>query len=212
MNKSDKKFSWSAFISFGLFFSFIIISFSGIILYIAPSGRVTSWVNWQLVGFNKDEWQAIHIVFSFIFVFLAIFHLLSINWKVFISYIKAKAEDGFNKKKELILSSALTVLFFLGIIYSVPPISSTISFGSYLKQSWVNIEKKPPLPYAELLTLHELSERLNIIPIEILEHRLKDANIKFNNFNETLEKIGLLNNLPPSDIYNIITQKYPESR
>jgi hypothetical protein len=73
------KFSWKAFISFGLTYSFIIIIVSGVMLYMSPPGRYAHWVNWKILGFTKEGWQAIHTVFSYTFVILSIFHLFSIN-------------------------------------------------------------------------------------------------------------------------------------
>lgn len=208
INIMDKKiFSWRAFISFGLLFSFVIIFITGIVMYIAPPGRIAHWVNWKLIGLTKEDWQAIHTIFSVIFVILSIFHLFSINWKVFLSYIKSKTSLGLNKKKELYLSSVFTVIIFTGTIFSIPPFSSVMNFGEYLTESWENEDNNPPIPHAELLTLIELSEQLSNISIDKIVNKLNANNIKFNNTEETLTEIGVLNNMPPIEIYNIITSK-----
>lgn len=209
MNRTEKKFSWRAFISFGLLFSFIIMSLTGIVLYLAPAGRVSNWVNWKLIGFTKAQWQALHTVFSYTFIILAVFHLFSINWRVFISYIKNKTRQGLNRKRELWLSTVFTLLFFLGIVYSVPPFSSVMDFGEYLTESWEKKTNEPPIPHAELLTLTELSHQLDSVSIEKIVNRLKASDIRFNNTGETLEQIGALNNMPPIDIYNLITKRAP---
>ena len=56
---SQKKFSFRGFTSFTLTLSFILISVSGIVLYIVPSGRVAYWINWKLVGLTRDNWDGI---------------------------------------------------------------------------------------------------------------------------------------------------------
>jgi len=94
MTNTSKKFSWKAFISFGLTYSFIIIFLTGIVLYFAPAGRIAQWVNWKFAGFSKEEWQAIHTIFSYLFVILSIFHLFTANWKTFVSYLKNKTQNG----------------------------------------------------------------------------------------------------------------------
>ncbi len=207
MEKTKKEFSWRAFISFGLLFSFIIIFITGIILYISPAGRIAHWINWKLFGFSKEDWQAIHTVFSYIFAILSIFHLFTINWKVFLSYLKSKTSNGLNKKKELFLSSILTIFIFVGVIYSIPPFSSVMTFGEYLTESWENTETEPPIPHAELLTLVELSERLDSVGVDKITSKLKAEGIKFNNTGENLTEIGILNDVSPIDLYNIITSK-----
>jgi hypothetical protein len=40
---------------------FLIVSFSGIILYMTPQGRVANWTNWTLLGLGKHDWSAVHI-------------------------------------------------------------------------------------------------------------------------------------------------------
>ena len=205
------KFSWRAFISMGLFYSFLIIFITGIILYLTPTGRIAHWINWKFLGFTKDDWQAIHIIFSLIFAILSIFHLFTVNWKDFWSYLINKKKQGLNKKKEFYLSSVFTVLIFLGVIFSIPPFSSVINFGEYLTESWENESNKPPIPHAELLTLNEIQERFEDISIDEIKKKLIKNNIKFNNTNETLAEIGRFNNINPIEIYNIITKKTSQS-
>lgn len=203
--EKKQAFSWRSFISFGLFFSFIIIFLTGIVLYLAPAGRIAHWVNWKLFFLKKEEWQAIHTIFSYLFAILSIFHLFSINWKVFLTYLKAKARKGLNKKKELLISTALTVLIFTATIFSIPPFSSVMEFGDYLTESWENQNNAPPIPHAELLSLNELSQKLDSLTIEKISNRLNKNKIKFDNPNQTLTEIGEINNIPPLKIYTIIT-------
>ncbi|MBU1012019.1 MAG: DUF4405 domain-containing protein [Bacteroidetes bacterium] len=207
MTNTSKKFSWRAFISFGLTYSFIIIFLTGIVLYLAPAGRIAQWVNWRFAGFSKDEWQAIHTIFSYLFVILSIFHLFTANWKTFVSYLKNKTQNGLNKKRELFISTILTIAIFLGILFSVPPFSSVMDLGEYLKSSWENEESTPPIAHAELLTLTELVVQLNNMPIEKIEEKLIANKIKFENINQTLAEIAAINKITPNELYNIISKK-----
>ncbi|MCK5814469.1 MAG: DUF4405 domain-containing protein [Flavobacteriaceae bacterium] len=207
MNEKKMKFSWKAFISLSLTYFFIIMLLTGVVLYLTPTGRIAHWSNWTLLGFSKEEWQSIHIIFSLTFAILSIFHLFSINWKVFLAYLKKKNKSGLNKKKEFYLASVFTILIFLGVVFSIPPFNSVINFGDYLTHSWENVDTKPPTPHAELLTLNELSDEYNNLTIKEITNKLNANNIKFNNANETLKEIGELNNLSPIKIYNILTQK-----
>ena len=207
MTNTSKKFSWRAFISFGLTYSFIIIFLTGIVLYLAPAGRIAQWVNWKFAGFSKEEWQAIHTNFSYLFAILSIFHLFTVNWKTFVSYLKNKTQNGLNKKRELFISTFLTIAIFLGILFSVPPFSSVMDFGEYLTNSWENKESAPPIPHAELLTLTELVVQLNDMPIEKIEEKLIANKIKYENINQTLAEIAAINKITPNELYNIISKK-----
>jgi hypothetical protein len=205
------KFSWRAFISFGLTYAFIVILISGIILYMAPPGRYAHWVNWKIAGLTKEGWQALHTIFSFTFVILSVFHLFTLNWKAFLSYLKSKTTSGLNKQRELIFSSALFVVFFFGILLSVPPFQSVMDISEYLTGSWEKAEEEPPVPHAELLTLAELDAQLDMA-LEDITSNLKRHQIIFSNTNQqTLSEIAEINETTPLEVYKKITGK-PESQ
>jgi hypothetical protein len=201
------KFSWRAFISFGLSYAIIILLLSGIMLYVAPAGRYAHWVNWTLWGFSKEGWQEIHIIFSLGFVLLSILHLLWINWKAFVSYIKSKKSSGFNKKWELISSTLLIVVFFFGTIYAVPPFKNILDFGEQVTASWEKIEERAPVPHAELLTLAELGEQLNM-QVDEITRKLDKHKIKYENISkQSMQEIAETNNSTPLEIYEVISKK-----
>ncbi|MBT3385225.1 MAG: DUF4405 domain-containing protein [Prolixibacteraceae bacterium] len=203
-----KKFSWKVFISFGLTYSFLIIFISGLMLYTSPPGRYAHWVEWKLLGFTKEGWQALHIIFSFTFAILSVFHLFTINWQSFLSYLKSKKRNGVNKTREFFWSTILTLIFFFGIIFSVPPFKYVTDFGEYLTESWEQTEEKAPIPHAELLTLTELAEELEYSSVDEITRKLDTHEIKYENTNvQTLQEIAHLNGSTPIKIYGQITQK-----
>lgn len=203
-----KKFSWKVFISFGLTYAFIIIFLSGLMLYTSPPGRFAHWVDWKILGFTKEGWQALHIIFSFTFVILSIFHLFTINWTSFLSYLKSKKRKGINKNREFYWSTILTIVFFFGIIFSIPPFKYVTDFGEYLTESWEQTEEEPPIPHAELLTLTELAEQLEFSSVDEITRKLEIHEIKYENTDEqTLQEIAHLNNSTPVEIYQQITRQ-----
>lgn len=202
------KFSWRALISFGLTYSFIIILISGSILFIAPPGRYAHWVNWQIASLNKEGWQALHTIFSYTFVILSVFHLFTVNWKAFLSYLKSKTKNGLNKKREFIVATSAFALFFLGVLFAVPPFQSVMDLSTYFTESWEKAEEQPPVPHAELLTLAELSEQIKNINLEEMINNLDKFQIKFENTNQqTLSDIALINQTTPMEIYQKINKK-----
>ncbi len=201
------KFSWRAFISFGLTYSFIIIFLTGIVLYMSPAGRYAHWVNWKILGFTKEEWQALHTVFSYTFVILSIFHLFTVNWRAFLSYLKIKKQSGLNKKREFYISTILVLVFFFGIVFSIPPFKSVMDFGEYLTVSWEQVDEEPPIPHAEMLTLVELAEQMKLSSVDDLTRKLTLHEIKFDNIGQTLQELAAINNTTPMEIYNQVSKK-----
>jgi hypothetical protein len=116
--KRKVSFNLRSFTSFSLVISTLIMSWSGFILYVAPPGRIANWGDWRLMLFKKAEWQALHTIFSYLFFILIIIHLFFVNWKTFLTYFKSKLRAGLNKKWELFAATILSVLIFIGTLYS----------------------------------------------------------------------------------------------
>lgn len=204
----NRKFSWRAFISFGLTYMMLILLVSGLILYVSPPGRYAHWVTWKLWGMTKEEWQAIHTVFSFGFIILSIFHLFSANWKSFVYYIRSKAGNGFNKRYEFLFASLLISIVFFGTFFSLPPFENVMVLGEDLTNSWEKTEERAPVPHAELLTLAELSFQLKIDSVELLTRKLDAHKIIYENAtSQTLQQIADANKMTPVEVFEIISKQ-----
>lgn len=101
---------------------------TGLVLYFVPEGRVASWVNWEFIGLTKIEWGNIHIVFSIVFAIAGGYHPY-LNWKPFMNYISGKFEKTQKFRKELTISSVVTLLVVVGSIYLFPPFNNVIDFS-----------------------------------------------------------------------------------
>jgi len=200
-----KKFFWKSFVSFSLVWSFLIILISGIVLYIAPPGRVSNWTNWMLFGFTKAQWQAMHTLFSLAFVILSVFHLIVFNWKVFWFYIMTKTSGQLNKKKELLISLALIVVVFAGTYFNIQPFKAVMDYGEYTTESWEVKEEIAPIPHAELLTIRELSGRYIPMSADSILLMIKAKGLKADSIGQTILLISELNNITPVQLYSMIT-------
>jgi len=204
----NQKFSWKAFISFGLAYIMLFLIVSGFILYVSPPGRYAHWVTWKLWGMTKEEWQAIHTVFSFAFIVLSVFHLFAANWKVFLSYIRSKKVGGFNRKFELLFATIFIAVFFFGTFYAIPPFENVMTLGANLTNSWEGEEDRAPIAHAELLTLAELSFQMKIDSVGILTQKLENHQIQYKNTHtQTLQEIASDNQLTPAELYAIVSKK-----
>lgn len=202
-----KKFSWKAFISFTLTFTFFIILLTGVILYLKPPGRIANWIDWTLWGLDKHQWQALHTIFSFNFAVFSILHLFWINWKGFWTYIKSNKGNGLNKLKEFSISIVTVAVITFGSLYLVPPFSYVVDYGEYLSSSWDTAENNPPVPHTESLNLEEVSDQMADVSLEQITNRLKLHEISFENSQQTLEEIAVINNTTPNNIYEIISKQ-----
>jgi len=196
-------FSWRAFISLGLFLAFLALLVSGAVLYLSPPGRVANWTDWQVFGLTKTQWQHQHTVFSIAFALLSIFHLFSINWKAFWSYIRTKARAGLSRPFEITAILLLSLITGAGTYLKTPPFSSIIDFGDYLSGSWEQEQSGPPVPHTERMTLREIAIRFSPeTEPEELRKKLEASGVSVLSIDQTLEDIAGKNGLSSENVYN----------
>ena len=194
--------------SFFTLFGFLIMSVTGLILYLVPAGRIAYWTNWELIGLTKTDWGNIHILASILFIVAGGFHTY-FNWKPLMNYFKDKARKGVKLRRELALSSVLSIWVIVSAIWTVPPLSYLIDFNEWVKDSWiVQDEYEPPFGHAELLSLKTFTKKLDIDLVKATKE-LKANGILFDSVEETLEDIGKNNDISPMNMYLLIRKFEP---
>jgi magnesium-transporting ATPase (P-type) len=204
---TSKRFNWKSFISFGMFFAFFMLVITGLVLYITPPGRVAKWVNWEFLGFSKTQWQEQHTMFSYTFLVLTVFHIFTMNWKVFWSYIKKRKSEGFHRKKEFAAGVVLFLVVFFGTLFYVPPFKNVIDLGEHFTDSWEKKSEKAPMAHTEELSINDLSQKLVKLSPSDITKKLESKGINVRDNDQTLKEIGEENNKSPMEIYNMISEK-----
>ncbi len=186
-----------------LFFSLIILGFSGIVLYIIPHGRVAYWTFWSFLGLQKQDWEAVHTIFGFLFIILSIWHI-GLNWRVIKNYILKKAVLFFSK--EFWITAGITTAIFTFTLLNVPPCSTIIDLGEKIKDYWGTRLPNPPFPHMELFSLNKVAKFVNLSGEEALKI-LKQEGLKVGSPHESLREIALKNHTSPAKIYAILLNK-----
>ncbi len=201
----NMKFSWRVFISFGLFIALFVLLISGVVLYIAPPGRVANWTDWRLMGLTRTGWKNQHLIFGFAFGVLSLFHLFVINWKGFFSYIKTKTTQGIKSPAELLSILLLSLFFGIGTFYGTQPFTAVIEFGNRVSGSWERQESQAPIPHAELMTLVQLSQQQGLGgDPEALKTKLEKSGLKVVSVNESIAEIAEQNGMTAKKVYGIL--------
>lgn len=203
---AGRKFKFKIFTSFILFVTFLITTISGVILFIAPPGRVANWTSWNVFGFSKHEWSAFHVVFVAVFLTAGILHLFYFNWKPFWSYIRNKTQSGLNHKKEFWLAIALSVILLIGTAAKIPPIISLSDLSEYISDSWQITDASPPVAHAELLTLSEFARAINQ-PLDKVVSVLRDKGYIPTSNDQTIEALADKYDTSPSVVYALVKAK-----
>ncbi len=170
-----------------MLWAMIMMTYTGIILYIAPHGRVANWTNWELFGWDKDQFAQIHTTFMALFVVATLLHVYY-NFKPMVSYMKNKMKQFVFLTKEMIIALSITLLFVTGTLYEVPPFSTFLTFGDNIKDSWAEKSEEPPYGHAEESTLKDFSQKTGY-ELHSLLKVLHENNISAKD-SQTLEEIA----------------------
>jgi hypothetical protein len=194
--------------SFFTLFGFLIMSITGLVLYIVPVGRVAYWITWELFGMTKMDWGNIHILSSILFIVAGGFHIY-FNWKPLMNYFKNRVSKGVRLRRELAVSSVLSVWIIVSAIWLIPPLSYLLDFNAWIKETWITSDDyEPPFGHAELMSLETFAKKMEI-DIKKATQELKGNGIAFESTEETLEDIGRNNDVSPMNIYLLIKKFEP---
>jgi hypothetical protein len=202
------KMNKRGFVSFLTLFGFLIMSLTGLVLYVMPVGRVAYWINWKMIGLSKDGWGNIHILSSVLFIVAGGFHI-GLNWKSLMNYFRDKIRKTVRLRRELIIASILALWIVVGAIWPFPPLSYLLDFNEWLKSTWVTQDEyEPPFGHAELMSLRVFCKKMDI-DLDAAARELKSNGIGFDSDQETLEEIGILNDISPMNLYLLIKKFEP---
>lgn len=201
-NDTKKRFNWRSFISVLTALSFIGMTFTGVILFVVPPGRIANWTGWTLLWLTKHEWIGLHDWFSIIFVVASVFHLY-LNWKPFVSYFKSKATKAFALRGEWAAALVVCAFVFVGTLGDIRPFSSLLAWNENIKHSWESPQQRAPIPHAELMSLAELAKQVPGVSLETMLGNLKAAGIEAESTDIVLGKLAEAYNMTPMRLYNI---------
>lgn len=156
-NQKKKWFQFRAFVSLLTGFSFILMDLTGCILFITPPGRVANWAGWTFWGFTKDQWVALHIWFSLLFVVACLFHLY-LNFGAIVNYLKITGSKAYRFRFEWLAALAVCALIFAGTHLQIRPFQSLLRFQDRVKNGWEDRSSSGPAAHAELWPLAQLAE------------------------------------------------------
>jgi hypothetical protein len=201
-NDTNKHFNWRSFISVLTALSFIGMTFTGVILFVVPPGRIANWTGWTLIGLTKHEWIGLHDWFSLIFVVASVIHLY-LNWKPFVSYFKSKATKAFALRGEWAAALVVCVVVFVGTLGDIRPFSSLLAWNESIKHSWDSPQQRAPIPHAELLSLTELAKQVQDVDLETMLANLNARGIEVESADIVLGELAEAYNMTPVRLYNI---------
>jgi hypothetical protein len=130
-----KPFHRRGWVVFVIGLSALILLISGIVLFIAPSGRIANATHWALLWLDKDGWVNLHNVFAILFVAGLIWHLV-FNWKPLSNYVVSRASHHLNLKREMLAAAAVALVLVVLVAQNLPPVASLTELSAYFRQEF----------------------------------------------------------------------------
>ncbi|MBP6497401.1 MAG: DUF4405 domain-containing protein [Campylobacteraceae bacterium] len=190
------------FTSLTITFSFLIMSYTGIILFLAPKGRVANWTNWEILGLDKTQYTNLHVTFMVLFLMGMIFHIY-LNWSPLMCYLKNRAREFSLLTKEFIFALAINVIFVVGTLYYWAPFEQFLDFQDDIKAGWEKKVVKAPYGHAELSTIEEFAQKTGKDATVIIE-QLKAKHLNGVSLDKTIEKVAKENGKSPADLFEML--------
>ena len=125
------------FISLCISFSFLTMSYTGVVLFLAPKGRIANWTNWELLGLDKTQYTNLHVTFMVLFLVGMLFHIY-LNWRALFIYLTNKAREFSLFTKEFIFH----LFTFLDRLNYIFPFNNSISKSTATPPSFTSIYYK----------------------------------------------------------------------
>jgi hypothetical protein len=186
----------------------IVMTYTGIMLFIAPPGRIANWANWELLGLEKEQYASLHTTFMILFLLATILHIYY-NWKPITSYLKNKTKEMIIFTKDMVISVVLVMIFLLGTLYEMFPFASFVNFGEDIKESWEKQYSTAPYSHAELSSLKMFCKKVGF-DLEESKQILKQNSIQFEE-NKSLSQIAKENGISPQFIYTLLKKNFEKS-
>jgi hypothetical protein len=187
--------------------SFLVMAYTGIMLFISPQGRVANWADWTLWGLGKDDYAALHMNFMVVFLLASILHIY-LNWSPLMSYLRDAARRLIVVTPEFILAACLCTLVVAGTLLAWPPFRNLVAFNATVEDSWIDTYGEPPYGHAELSSLDQFSRHLGLATEESLA-RLRAGGLAADGPDQTLDAIARRNGVSPQRVYDLIRAGAP---
>lgn len=205
-NDCQQPFCPKGFVSVFAALSFVLLSASGIVLYIAPRGRMANPTGWDVLGFTKWQWANLHALSAVVLIVIVAFHLF-FNWRIFWSYLWSAARKTVPLWREAILAIVLCILMIAASAYDWPPVSWLGQWSMDWKEYWETEAELPPWPHAEEATVGEVARHLGLDPQTALE-RIQAGGYPGAAMDQTIDEIAAAEGDTAMDVFRL----FPETQ
>ena len=188
--------------------SFLIMTVTGVVLYMTPRGRVAHWIDWRFLCLDKNQWAFVHITSSLLFVIVVAIHLV-FNWRAFWRYLAGKVAAGRRLWKEMLLTGAISAAVVLGTLCGSPPFQQIVELSNDIKARWDKTRWDSPYAHAEESPLWEFAERIGLSR-EQLFATLQKEGFPVSGMDVTVGELAREKGVSAAELFQAIRKHHPE--
>ncbi len=194
--------------SFVVTLSFLAMTISGVVLYLAPRARDANWAGWTCLNLRREQWVAMHIVTSTIFMFFGALHLC-FNWRPLWSYAHSQLRRGINLWKELLVAGVLVGGLSAAAVMGLAPARQLVQGSDLIKAYWAETLPRAPFRQAELLTLKDIQQHTGVLADDLAQ-TLRDSGFRVGGTSDSLLQVAEANGATPAFVFDVMRKKFPE--
>ncbi len=132
---SARPFHKRGWVVFMVGLSASVLLISGMVLFIAPSGRIAKATQWAVLWLDKGAWVNLHNVFAILFIAGLIWHLV-FNWKPLSNYVVSRATHHLNLKREMLAAVAVILALVALAVQELPPVDYLADLAFYFRHEF----------------------------------------------------------------------------
>lgn len=195
-------FQFRAFISLLTGVSFVVMSVSGILLYIAPSTRRAAEMDWSIWALSQAQWTALHLSFSALCIIAALAHGW-LNRKPLLNYLKIKVRAARWLRWEWLAVVLLAVLTVWGTLRPFEPFTTLLDQHDRFRRPELAQDNSPAETVgSRQTTLEAYCRQMGLNTDRVLDH-LTSQGISAEK-SDTLYAIAERNDLRPGRLRRLI--------
>lgn len=185
------------FVSLSMFFSFLLLLLSSVVLYVEPESRIASWIDWSFLLLDKEQWSAVHITGGTLFLLLSFWHM-ALNIRPLRFYLTAAGA-----RAALAVSLVICAVVYAATVAEVQPAKFILDLGQNIKTAQEEKHGTPPYSRAETSSLAEFCSFLRL-DASAVRTGLSGAGLSGVQGDATLADIAAANDLSPAELYRRI--------
>ncbi|AOZ69285.1 hypothetical protein LPB142_08095 [Rhodobacter xanthinilyticus] len=132
---SAPRFSARAAAVFLIGLASLVMALSGLVLAIAPSGRIAQTGDWTALGLSRPGWESLHLTMGALFLGAGGWHI-ALHGSVIINLLRGAGGAVLGHRRELALAGALVALVLVTALADWPPASWLADLQGWFKRDF----------------------------------------------------------------------------